>query len=187
MSASEVARRYAKGWLSAAKDPSAKGGQSLESVAGDINALLGTIAGSPDLRAFLLTPLASQGDQSKVIAAIAKQAKLGDATTSMINLLVKNRRLPALEAVLKAAKAMIDAASGVSTAQVTSATPLDEKKITEIRNVLSKKLGEDVAIETKIDPSLIGGMVVRVGSTLIDDSVKTKLDRMARRLQGQAA
>jgi F-type H+-transporting ATPase subunit delta len=187
MSASQVSQRYAKGWLSAAKDPSAKGGQSLDSVAGDTNALLGMIANSPEFHAFLNSPLISQPDQSKVMDKIASQAKLGDTTTSMIRLLITNRRLPALEGIVKAAKAMIDAASGVTSAQVTSATPLDEKKIADIRTVLSKKLGEDVAIETKIDPTIIGGMVVRIGSTMIDDSVKTKLDRMARRLQGQAA
>jgi len=96
MSASQVSQRYAKGWLSAAKDPSAKGGQSLDSVAGDTNALLGMIANSPEFHAFLNSPLISQPDQSKVMDKIASQAKLGDTNTSMIRLLITNRRLPAL-------------------------------------------------------------------------------------------
>ncbi len=182
MSASQVAKRYAKGWLSAAKDK-----QSLDSVAGDTKALLAMIASSAELRAFIASPLASQANQTKFMDAIGKAAKFNDMTLSLVQLLIKNRRLPALPHVLAAAKAMFDESSGVSTAQVTSATPLDEKKVADIRTILSKKLGHDVAIETKIDPTIIGGMVVRVGSTMIDDSVKTKLDRMARRLQGQAA
>jgi F-type H+-transporting ATPase subunit delta len=182
MSASEVAKRYAKGWLSAAKDKN-----SLDSVAGDTKALSGMIAGSPDLRIFLASPLASQSHQSKAMTAIAQKAGLNATTLSMLGLLIENRRLNLLPQVLVAAQAAFDAASGTAKAQVTSATPLDEKRVSEIRSSLSKKLGQDLAIETKIDPEIIGGLVVRVGSTLIDDSVKTKLDRMARRLQGQAA
>jgi len=182
MSSGQVARRYAKAWLSAAKDKNA-----LDSVAGDINALLNMIKGSPDFAAFLASPLISKADQAKTVGVIAAQARFAPLTVSMLGLLASKRRLHALSAILDASKAMIDAEAGTAKAQVTSATPLDEKKVTDIRNALSKKLGQDVAIDMKVDPSIIGGLVVRVGSTMIDDSVKTKLDRMARRLQGQAA
>lgn len=182
MSSGQVARRYAKAWLSAAKEKNA-----LDSVAGDTNALLNMIKASPDFEAFLASPLISQSDQSKAIGAIAQAACFAPTTVSMLQLLADARRMNALPAILEATKAMIEAEAGTAKAQVTSATPLDERKIADIRNALSKKLGQDIAIDTKIDPSIIGGLVVRVGSTMIDDSVKTKLDRMARRLMGQAA
>ena len=182
MSSGQVARRYAKAWLSAAKDKNA-----LDSVAGDTNALLAMIKASPDFAAFLASPLISKADQVKTVGVIAQQARFSPLTVSLLGLLASTRRLAALPHILDATKAMIDAEAGTTKAQVTSATPLDDKKVTDIRNALSKKLGQDVAIDTKVDPSIIGGLVIRVGSTMIDDSVKTKLDRMARRLQGQAA
>lgn len=182
MSSGQVARRYAKAWLSAAKDKNA-----LDSLAGDTNALLAMIKASPEFAAFLASPLISKSDQTKAIGVIAQQARFAPLTVSMLGLLAGKRRLNALAPILDAVRAMIDAEAGTAKAQVTSATPLDEKKIADIRNALSKKLGQDIAIDTKVDPSIIGGLVVRVGSTMIDDSVKTKLDRMARRLQGQAA
>lgn len=182
MSLGQVARRYAKGWLSAAKDKKAQ-----ESVAGDCNALLAMIASSPDFRAFLTSPLISQADQIKAVGAVADKAKFHALTAALLKTMAEARRLPALQATLEATKAMLDAESGTTQAEVTSATPLDEKKVADIRESLSKKLGKDVAIQTKIDPEIMGGLVVRVGSTMIDDSVKTKLDRMARRLRDQAA
>lgn len=182
MAAGQVARRYAQAWLSAAEDKKA-----LEAVSADCRALLSMIKGSAELRAFISYPLTTKVEQAKACAAIAKQAKLHEMTASLLATLCQNRRLAALEGVLEAARVMIDAAAGTATAVVTSATVLDDKKIADIRAQLVKKLGGDVAIETRVDPAIMGGLVVRVGSRMIDDSVKTKLDRMARRLLGQNA
>lgn len=182
MAAGQVARRYAKAWLDAAREKKA-----LEAVATDCQSLLSMVKNSPEFAAFLSSPLISKADQTKAVAAISKQAKFNEATASLLAVLADNRRLPALVSVLEAAKAMFDAASGTTKAQVTSATVLDEGKVADIRAQLKKKMGVDVAVETKVDPSIIGGLIVRVGSTMIDDSVKTKLDRMARRLTGRSA
>jgi F-type H+-transporting ATPase subunit delta len=182
MGANQVAQRYAKGWLSAAKDK-----KMLDSVAGDCNALQAMIKNSPDFAAFLASPLISKTDQARTVNALAVAAKLNPLTVSLLSVLAANRRLAMLADVLEAAQAMLDAAAGTASAVVTSAQKLDDKKVADIRNQLVKKLGKDIAIQTKIDPAIIGGLVVQVGSTMIDDSVKTKLDRMARRLLGQAA
>ncbi|MCB1539190.1 MAG: ATP synthase F1 subunit delta [Rhodospirillales bacterium] len=182
MSAGQVAHRYAKAWLSAAKDK-----QALEPVAQDIHALLSMAAASPEFMTFLTSPLIGRADQDKAMRAIAQKAKFHELTTALLSVMAQRRRLSVLPATLAAARNLIDAAAGTARALVTTATALDEKRVADIRDALAKKLGKDVAVQTKIDPAIIGGMVVRVGSTLIDDSVKTKLDRMARRLQGQAA
>lgn len=182
MGAGQVAQRYAKGWLSAAKDKA-----SLDSLRNDCEALLAMIASSADLVAFLSSPLISKTDQIKTVKVMAERARFHPLTASLLGLLAQSRRLPALPGILNAAKAMFDAAAGTTSAVVTSAQKLDDKKIADIRDQLVKKLGKDVAIKTKIDPAIIGGLVVQVGSTMIDDSVKTKLDRMARRLLDQAA
>jgi F-type H+-transporting ATPase subunit delta len=182
MAAGQVAQRYAKAWLSAAQDKKA-----VEAVSADCNALLSMIKSSTDFASFLASPLVKKTDQAKAIATISKQSKFHDVTASLLSVLAENRRLPALPEILQAAKAMIDAAAGTAQAQVTSATALDASKLADIRAQLKKKFGQDVAIETRVDPTIIGGLIVQVGSQMIDDSVKTKLDRMARRLTGQTA
>lgn len=182
MAVGQVAQRYAKAWLDAAREKKA-----LEAVASDCQSLLSMIKNSADFSAFLASPLISQADQAKAVAAIAKQSKFHEVTASLLAVLADNRRLPALPAVLEAARAMFDAAAGTVKAQVISATVLDEGRITDIRAQLKKKMGVEVAVESKVDPSIIGGLIVRVGSKMIDDSVKTKLDRMARRLSGRNA
>lgn len=182
MAAGQVAHRYAKAWLAAALEKKA-----MDAASADCNALMAMLKNSPDFAAFLASPLIKKSDQLKVVAALAAQAKLHEMTASLLTTLAENRRMPALLAVLEAARAMMDAAAGVAKAHVTSATALDAGKIADISAQLKKKMGHDVVVETHVDPSIMGGLVVRVGSTMIDDSVKTKLDRMARRLTGQNA
>lgn len=182
MAAGQVAQRYAQAWLSAAQDKKA-----LPAVSADCASLLKMTRESADFRAFLASPLVSTTDQAKVIKAVSDKAQFNPLTLSLLAILGDNRRLNALPAVLEAAKQMLDAAAGATTAQVTSAIALDDKKIADIRAQLAQKFGKDVIVDTRVDPAIIGGLVVRVGSTMIDDSVKTKLDRMARRLAGNAA
>lgn len=182
MGTGQVADRYAKAWLA-----TAEGKGALAAVSADCDALLSMIRQSPDFSAFLRSPLLSVSVQEDAIAKIASKAKFNDVTVAFLRRLARNRRLAALSSILDSARAALDASSGLSRAQVTSASVLDEGKISDIRAQLKKKLGRDVSIETRVDPSLIGGLVVRVGSMMIDDSVKTRLDRMARRLTGQSA
>jgi F-type H+-transporting ATPase subunit delta len=182
MSAGQVAYRYAKAWLSAANDQKA-----MEQASADCNALMAMVKASSDFAHFIQSPLLSKQVQAGAVAKIAKDAKFHSTTASMLSVLSDNRRLMSLVAVLDAAKTMIEAASGTARAQVTSAVVLEEGKISDIRAQLKQKLGHDVSIETRVDPAIIGGLVVRVGSTMIDDSIKTKLDRMARALTGKTA
>lgn len=182
MAAGQVAVRYAQAWLSAAQDKKA-----VEAVSADCAVLSSMIKASSDFSTFLSSPLLQKSDQLKAIQAIAKQAKFHDLTVSLLSKLASNRRLAALADVLDAAQGILDAASGTTKAKVTSAVPLDAAKVAEIGAQLKKKLGHDVSVEAHVDPSIIGGLVVQTGSKMIDDSVKTKLDRMARRLTGQAA
>jgi F-type H+-transporting ATPase subunit delta len=182
MGVGQVAQRYAKGWLAAAHDKKA-----VEAVSADCTSLLSMIQNSADFSAFLASPLIQKSDQKKAVTTLAKAAKLHEITASLLGVLAENRRLSALQDVLLAARAMLDAAAGVSRAHVTSAVVLDASNVTDIKAQLRKRLGHDVSVETHVDSAIIGGLVVRVGSTMIDDSVKTKLDRMARRLMGKSA
>jgi len=182
MAITQVSRRYAQAWLASSKEKGAK------AAIADCDSLLSMVRNSPDFAAFLTSPLISQADQSKVLATIAAKAGLDATTKSLLSVLVENRRLNALPGILEAAREMLDAEAGEVKAVVTSATKLDDKKVIDISAQISKKLGKDVQVETHVDASLIGGLVIRVGSTMIDDSVKTKLERLQRSLQtGTAA
>ncbi|HEY8963232.1 MAG TPA: F0F1 ATP synthase subunit delta [Alphaproteobacteria bacterium] len=182
MGADQVSRRYAGAWLAAAKD---KGG--LKAAAGDADSLQSMLTSSADFRAFIASPLVSQTDQDKALAEIAKKANFNASTVSFLSTLVDNRRLNALPGILEAFRELLSAEAGEVQATVTSATKLDDKKVVDISAQISKKLGKNVQVQTNVDPSLIGGLVIRVGSTMIDDSIKTKLDRLQRRLQAGSA
>jgi len=178
----QVFRRYANAWLAAAKDKGA-----IRAAAADADSLLSMLDSSPEFRAFIASPLISSDQQDKALAAIAQKAQFDAITTSFLSTLVDNRRLNALRGILSSFKTMLATEAGEVLATVTSATKLDDKKVVDISAQISKKLGKNVQVQTAVDPSLIGGLVIRVGSTMIDDSIKTKLDRLGRRLQAGTA
>jgi len=182
MGADQVSRRYASGWLAAAKDKAA-----LQAAKADADSLQSMLDNSPEFHTFVTSPLISQADQTKAMQAIAQKAQFDATTVSFLSVLVDNRRLPALGNILESFQQLLATESGEVQASVTSATKLDQQKVIDISSQISKKLGKNVQVETHIDPSLIGGLVIRVGSTMIDDSIKTKLDRLARRMQAGSA
>jgi F-type H+-transporting ATPase subunit delta len=181
MSVEQLAQRYAKAQLSAANDK-----KVMQDVSADCNSLLAMLKTSPDFVKFIESTSISKEVRAETIIKIATEAKLNDVTVSMLSVLAYNNRLSLLPLVLQSAKSMINDITGLSDAKVTSAVILEEPQIEEIRAQLKKKLGHDVTLETHVDPSIIGGLVVRVGSMMVDDSVKTKLDRMVRRLTDEA-
>lgn len=182
MADNQVSRRYANAWLAASKDKGA-----LKAVAADADSLLAMLKNSPDFTAFIASPLVSQTEQEKVLAVMSQKAGFHPLTVSFLSVLADNRRLHALPSILDALRAMMDAEAGDVRATVTSASKLDDKKIVDISSQISKKLGKNVQVQANVDPSLIGGLVIRVGSTMIDDSIKTKLDRLQRRLLAGSA
>lgn len=182
MSVNQVSKRYAQAWIGAAQDKSA-----IASLGKDLAVLQDAIVQSADFAAFLASPVLSASEQQGVITALAKKAKFDSITVNFLSLLVEKRRLAALPAILAQATRMMAEAAGEMQAVVTAAAPLSAAEVKDISAALGKRFGRDVQVESRVDPEIIGGLVVRVGSTLIDDSVKTKLNRLQRELQAGAA
>ncbi len=138
-------------------------------------AIEAALAESPDLRGMIASPVFTREDQANAIAAIAKKMDLGTTVANTLGLMAQNRRLFVVPALISQIKALIAAERGEVTAEVISAKPLTKAQTEELAATLKKSVGKDVKIDATVDESLIGGLVVKVGSRMIDTSIRAKL------------
>lgn len=174
-----LAGRYASALFDLARDAKSIG--TVESSLADLTAALGE---SADLRALVTSPLVSRTNGAKAIAAVAAAMKLDDLTTRFLGVLAANRRLADLPAMIRAFGMIVAAHRGEVTAEVTTAHPLDADQLAALQLQLRARVGRDVAIVTKTDPAILGGLVVKLGSQLIDSSIRTRLNSLATAMKG---
>jgi F-type H+-transporting ATPase subunit delta len=167
---SGIAARYATALFELAKED--KGLKALEA---DADALAAALAASPDLAAMIASPVISRDEQGAAIAAIAQKMKLSPLTANTLALMAQNRRLFVLPQLVTDVLARIAAEKGEVTAEVTSAAALSADQAKKLAATLKARVGKDVKLKTAVDETLIGGLVVKLGSTMIDTSVKAKL------------
>ena len=167
---SGVAGRYATALFEIARD-----GKLLDEIERDIAEIEDAHRTSADFRKLLASPIHSREEQGRAIAALAAAMGLGPTLTNTLGLMAKNRRLFVVPGLIEQVKALIAAERGEVTAEVTSAKPLTKAQADELAATLKQSVGKDVRIEAKVDESLIGGLVVKVGSRMIDSSIRTKL------------
>ncbi|MEM7692824.1 MAG: F0F1 ATP synthase subunit delta [Pseudomonadota bacterium] len=167
---SGVADRYASALFELARDSDAL--DAVEKGVDDMRALL---AESVDLRRLVKSPVFSAEDQEKAIGAVMEKAGVAGLTANFVKLSARNRRLFALPDMLEAFQSLLSEHRGETLAVVTSAEPLSDAHMTTLKEVLAEKAGGTIKLETHVDPSLIGGLIVRLGSQMIDTSVKTRL------------
>jgi F-type H+-transporting ATPase subunit delta len=167
---SGIAARYATALFELAKE--SKGLKALE---GDIDALDAALNSSADLNDLIASPVYSRDDQARAIAAIAKKMGLSALTANTLALMATKRRLFVLPYMTKSVQAMISVEKGEVTAEVTSAVALSAAQAKDLASALKASVGKDVKLKTAVDESLIGGLIVKLGSTMIDTSVKAKL------------
>ena len=180
LNVSGVAARYASALYDLADEKGA-----LDAVAGDLASLQKMVDDSDDFRRFLKSPVISRTDQSKAIAAVADKAQLSPLAHKFLGLLASNRRLFVLPGVIAGFRAILADRRGEATAQVTSAAPLTESQTTSLIEALKKSVGRSkVAIVSKVDPSILGGLIVKVGSRMVDSSLKSKLQRLKLSMKG---
>ena len=158
--------------------------KQLDAVAGDLVGLRAMMGDSADLRRLIGSPVLSRGDQGRAMAALLGAAGSGDLVRRFIGLVAQNRRLFVLPAIIDAYLAQLAARRGEMTAQVTSARPLDERQRQAIAEAVQRAVGGKVAVAAKVDAGLIGGLVVRVGSRMVDSSLRSKLQRMQLTMKG---
>jgi F-type H+-transporting ATPase subunit delta len=176
---SGLAERYAAALFELADERHA-----LDAVAGDLRELRAMLAGSSDLLRLVRSPVLSRAEQGRAMSAIVEDAKLSKLTADFIAIVARNRRLFAVPAMIEAYLAKLAERRGEVTAEVTAAQPLSEAQQGVLGEQLRRVVGSRVAIDFKIDRSLLGGMVVKIGSRMVDGSLKGRLQRLQLSMKG---
>lgn len=170
---SGIAARYATAVFDLSKD--AKGLKALET---DIDALGAALDSSDDLRTLISSPLYSRAEQGGAIGAVAKKMKLSKTMTNTLALMASKRRLFVVPQMIASLNAKIAQEKGEVTADVVSAKALTKPQSAKLAKTLSASFEADVKINATVDETLIGGLIVKVGSKMIDTSVKSKLNAL---------
>jgi F-type H+-transporting ATPase subunit delta len=157
---------------------------TVTAVEADLDRVEQAIRESDDFGALIRNPQVSRGDAGKIMDAIAPVLGLSDLTKKFMGVLAENRRLFALPEIIRAFHSIAAAQRGEATAEVTSAHPLDEGQIEQLRQKLEAREGRNVKIRTSVDADLLGGLVVTIGSKRIDSSIRTRLNSLAQAMKG---
>jgi F-type H+-transporting ATPase subunit delta len=174
-----LAGRYATALFELARDE-----QQLAAVEGSLAALKQALAESDDFRALTTSPLVTRDQASRAAASTAAAMRLDPITTRFLGVLAQNRRLGQLGNVIRAFNMLAARHRGETRAEVVSAHPLDEGQVTALRQNLRTRLGREVAVDLDVDPAILGGLVVKIGSQMIDGSIRTKLNSLAQAMKG---
>jgi len=178
-SPSGIAERYA----TALYDLAAEDG-SLDAVAADLKALAALIDGNADLTRLVRSPIFTRDEQGAALGAVLDKMGVSPLTRKFVLFVASQRRAFALVAMARAYQTRIAKARGEMTATVTSAFALKEHQIAGVKAALKAAYGRDVALETRVDPALIGGMIVQAGSRMVDSSIRTKLVNLSNAMKG---
>ena len=174
-----LAGRYATALFEQARDD----GQ-LDSVGASVDTLKAALASSEDFRQLTRNPVLSRHQAENAVAAVAQSLKLDPTTSRFLGVLARNRRLAAIDGIIGAFEELSALHRGEVTARVTSAHPLADDQLDALKTQLRGRIGREVSIETTVDPSILGGLVVRIGSQMIDGSIRTKLNTLAHAMKG---
>lgn len=174
-----LAGRYAMALFELARDE-----RQLEAVGASLASLKQALADSEDLRVLTTSPLTRRDDALKGVAGLAGAMQLDPITTNFLGVLAQNRRLGQLGAIIRNFNLLAALHRGEVTAEVVSAHPLDDGQVSALKANLKSRLGRDVAVDLSIDPTILGGLVVKIGSQMIDGSIRTKLNTLAQAMKG---
>ncbi len=177
-----VAGRYAAALFDLAKDTA-----KLPEVEADLVKFAAMMADSTDLVRLVRSPVISAEDQAKALSVILAKSGISGLSANFFGLLASNRRLFAVGDIIKAFRMLAAKGRGEVTANVTSASALTAEQITDLKQTLKASVGKDVTLNTHVDPSLLGGLIVKVGSRMVDSSLKTKLQTLKTTLSGGGA
>jgi F-type H+-transporting ATPase subunit delta len=167
---SGIAQRYATAIFELSKEASA-----LSALENDVDALDGALTDSAELRDLISSPVYSRDDVTRAIGAVAAKMGLSQAVAGGLGLMASKRRMFALPQVIAALRAMIADEKGEVTAEVTSAKALSEAQEAELVKTLKARVGKEIKLKLVVDESLIGGLVIKVGSQMIDTSIRAQL------------
>ncbi len=152
----------------------------------DLADLSAMIAASSDLTRLLHSPVLSQSRQGSAIAALAEKAQFDGLTRNFLGVLVHNRRLNAIQPIIEAVRAELSRRRGEVAVTVQTAYPMTPAQTEALQRSIAKSLGREIAMKAKVEPSILGGLIVTVGSKMIDDSVAHKLQRLRAAMSRQS-
>ena len=173
MRTSAAARRYARALFSLAREQ-----HRVSEVRAELERTAGALSESSELREALFTPLHPVEERKKVLEAVAAQLDLSQTVRHFQALLIDQRRLVDFPAICEEFARLADENSGLMTAEVTSASPLDERRKDRLRRALSQATGREVRLEVKVDPELIGGAIAKVGDVVFDGTLRAQLGQL---------
>lgn len=176
---SGISGRYALAFFGLAVET-----KSLDVAEADVSKLKSLIKDSADFKDLVSSPLYSSGDQISGVAAVATAVGLSDITAKFLGVLATNRRLNVLSKTIRDFDKLVSDQRGEVSADVVSADELTATQLKELTKQLKNAVGQDVTINASVDESLLGGLVVKVGSRMIDSSIKTKLDNLRVAMKG---
>ena len=178
---SGIAGRYALAVFELAQET-----RSVEALSRDLETLKTMLAQSADLRRLVKAPVFAREEQAQGMKALLASAGADALTVRFVLLLCSKRRLFVLPDVIRDIETLVAQQKGEVEAEVVSARPLTEAQTAELKQALKEKLGRDPLLAAKVDPSLLGGLVVKVGSRMIDSSLRTKLTGLRSVMRGAA-
>ena len=168
-----MAGRYATALFELARDAG-----TLDAVAADLDALAALIAESPDLARLVRSPVLGADEQARALSAVLERMGITGLAANFVKLVTSNRRLFALPDMIRAYKALLAREKGEITAEVTVAETLGERHLTALKDALRAVTGKDVELKLEVNPAIVGGLIVKLGSRMVDASLKTKLNSL---------
>ncbi len=174
-----LAGRYASALFSLARDE-----KQIDAVSRSLDSLGSALVDSREFAQLVASPLVDRGDAGKAFAAVAAQLKLDPITANFLGVLARNGRKGNLAEVVRLFRRLAADHRGETTAEVVSAHPLSDDQIAALKAKLKSRAGRDVTVDAKTDPTILGGLIVKLGSEMIDDSLRTKLNRLAQAMKG---
>ena len=174
-----LAGRYASALFDLARDQ-----RQIDSVGRSLDALQQALVDSKDFSELVTSPLVSREQAGQSFAALAPQLKLDPITTNFVGVLARNGRKGQLPAVIRAFRRLAAEHRGETTAEIITARPLNDDQVSQLKQQLRTRAGRDVTLDMSVDPAILGGIVVKLGSQQIDASIRTKLNRLASAMKG---
>ena len=174
-----LAGRYASALFDLARDE-----RQIDAVSRSLELLAQALVDSREFTEIVSSPLIDRDQAGKAFAAVAQQVSLDPITANFLGVLARNGRKNQLQSVIRFFRRLAAEHRGETTAEVVTANPLNDDQLAALRQQLRARAGRDVAIETRIDPEILGGIVIKMGSQMIDASIRTKLNRLAEAMKG---
>jgi len=168
---SGMAGRYATALFELAREANA-----VDTVKADLDRFDALVAESPDLNRLVRSPVFSADEQLHALSAVLERAGIGGLAAQFLKLVTSNRRLFAVRDMVRGYRELVAALKGEATAEVTVAEPLKDDHVAALKSALKAVSGKDVDLKVKVDPAIIGGLVVKLGSRMVDSSLRTKLN-----------